>query len=104
MRQVIGRDSPVYSGMARTTQPPAQQPLGRAAVWELAGGPLFPVQAVLTQLDGEDRPVAVFAEVGRPRDPGHPAPFCDRITFDFSMSSIAPLHVARDKTCARAGC
>jgi hypothetical protein len=37
---------------------------------------------VLTRLDGEDRPLAVFAEVGRPREPGHPAPFHDRIIFD----------------------
>jgi hypothetical protein len=58
---------------------------------ELADGLLFPAQAVLTRFDDEDRPLAVFAEVGRPRDPGHPAPFHDRITFDFSMSPIGLL-------------
>ncbi len=103
MRQVIGRDSPVYfrdgsnHSAACSAASWASRSVGthrRAAV---------PVQAVLTQLDGEDRPRAVFAKGGGPCDPGHRAPSCDRITFDFSMSSIAPLHVARDKTCARAG-
>jgi hypothetical protein len=78
--------------------------LGQPQRPELADGPPFPAQAVLTRLDGEDRPLAVFAEVGRPRNPGYPAPFHDWITFDFSMAPIGPLPVARDKTCARAGC
>ena len=78
--------------------------LGQPQRRERADGLLFPAQAVLTRFDDEDRPLAVFAEVGRPRDPGHPAPFHDRITVDFSMSPIGPLPVARDKTCARAGC
>ena len=41
--------------------------LGEPQCGELADGLLFPAQAVLTPLDDEDRPLAVFAEVGRPR-------------------------------------
>jgi hypothetical protein len=75
--------------------------LGQPQRRELADGLPSSAQAVLTRFDGLDRPLAVFAEVGWPRDPGHAAPFHDRITFDLSMSPIGLLPLARDKTCAR---
>jgi hypothetical protein len=31
---------------------------------------------VFTRLDSVNSPLAVVAEVGHPREPGHPAPFC----------------------------
>ena len=104
MRQVIGRELARFFRDGSLISRLLSSLLGQPQCRELADGLLFPAQAVLTRLDGEDRPLAVFAEVGRPREPGHPAPFHDRITFDFSMSPIGPLPVARDKTCARAVC
>src|SRR4051812_3808729 len=62
--------------------------LGQPQRRELADGLAFPEKAVLTRCDDEDRPVAVIAEVSRPRDPGHPPLFHDRITADFSVSPI----------------
>jgi hypothetical protein len=40
---------------------------------------------VLTRLDSVNRPLADVAEVGLPREPGHAAPFHERISFDFWM-------------------
>jgi hypothetical protein len=62
--------------------------LGQPHFREVADGLLFPGQSVLTWVEGEDRPLAVFAEVGRPRNPKHLASFHERITSHFRMPLI----------------
>src|ERR1700751_2051422 len=57
--------------------------LGQRHFREVADGLLSAKQAMLSRSKGEDGPLAVFAEIGCTRDPGHLAPFHERITSHF---------------------